>query len=145
MKCIKRDGKYRVDELFYLFGKIIFIPFCLFGFWFAGSGFEAYGSHITCAIRDLCGLPCPGCGGTRAFYYLFRGNIRESLRLNATVLYGVGAYLHFMLVMFWRKCFNRNGAEREIQIQYYLYGAVIVILVQWLVKIFNIIHRLVLT
>lgn len=145
MKCIKKDGKYRVDELFYLIGKIIFIPFVFFGFWFAGSGYEAYGSHITCAIRDLCGLPCPGCGGTRAFYYLFQGNIRESLRLNATVLYGVLAYLHFMLVMFCRKHLNRNKAAGEVQIQFYLYGAVIVILVQWLFKICNIIYRLVLT
>ena len=137
----KREGKYRVDELFYLLGKMIFLPFCLFGFWFAGGGFETCGDIFTCAIRDLCGLPCPGCGGTRAFYYLFRGDFLNSLRMNATVLYGVTAYLHFMLLMFYRKHIKKTvGEEKEVQIQYYMYGAVIVILVQWLIKIINIIH-----
>lgn len=61
--------------------------------------------------------------------------------MNATVLYGVTAYLHFMLLMFYRKHIKKTvGEEKEVQIQYYMYGAVIVILVQWLIKIINIIH-----
>ena len=144
MKCIKENGKYRVDTVFYLIGKIIFIPFCLFGFWFAQTGFEAYGSQNVCAIRELCGLPCPGCGGTRAFYYLFKGDLWKSFYMNATVLYGVMAYLHFMLRMFYRRYINKATAEEEVKIEYYLYGAVATILVQWLVKIIRIVHRMIL-
>ncbi|MDX1386593.1 MAG: DUF2752 domain-containing protein [bacterium] len=36
-----------------------------------------------CFIRNLVGLECPGCGLTRAFLYLFQGEIRSSLQMNA--------------------------------------------------------------
>jgi hypothetical protein len=34
----------------------------------------------TCVIKMTTGLDCPGCGGTRAFYYLMQGNVPEAAR-----------------------------------------------------------------
>lgn len=140
MTSIKKENevKYRADEIFYLIGKGFWLPFCLVGIWFAHGGYERYGDLATCAIRRMCGLPCPGCGGTRAFYSLFRGAFIDSFLFNPTVIYGVLAYLHFMALFFYRKHIRKTIGEKEIQIPYYLYGAIAVIILQWMIKIINI-------
>lgn len=33
-----------------------------------------------CALKALTGFDCPGCGGTRAFWYLVHGNLPEAAR-----------------------------------------------------------------
>lgn len=144
MNCTKSivNKKYRADEIFYQIGKGFWLPFCLAGLWFAHGGFEKYGELTTCAIRRMCGFPCPGCGGTRAFYYLFRGNLTRSFQLNPTIIYGVLAYLHFMLLFFYRKHIRKTINEKEIQIPFYMYAAIGVILVQWSVKIITILSYL---
>ncbi len=132
------NKKYRVDHIFYQLGKLVWLPFCITGFWFAQSGYEKYGELTACALRRRCGLPCPGCGGTRAFYYLFQGDFIRSLTLNPSVIFGVLAYLHFMLLFFYRKHIKKNLKEKEISIEYYLYAAVGVILTQWVIKLIRI-------
>lgn len=134
----KTRRKYHVDDVFYVIGKIIFLPVLLFGFWFAGHGFADYGSIFECTLRKVSGLPCPGCGGTRAFYHLFRGEFAQSFRLNPAVLYGAAAYLHFMLMGFYRKHI-RKSPGKGVTVQYYLYGAAAVLLIQWAVKIIQIV------
>ena len=130
----KMMHKYQVDEVFYVIGKIIFLPVLLFGFWFADHGFAEYKKLFECVFWRSTGLPCPGCGGTRAFYYLFRGEVVQSFVLNPVVLYGVAAYLHFMLMTCYRKHIKKD-LGKGIMIQYYLYGAAAVLLMQWAIKI----------
>lgn len=130
--------KIRADSFFYLIGKWIWLPFCIIGLWFSHGGYQRYGELMACTFRRICGFPCPGCGGTRAFYYLFQGNLIKSFQLNPTVIYGILAYLHFMLLIFYRKHISGTFQNKEIQIQYYLYTAIFVILAQWAVKIINI-------
>lgn len=138
----RNSHRYRAEEIFYRAGKIFWLPFCIAGFWFAQKGYEKYGSGMSCAIRRMCGFPCPGCGGTRAFFYLFQGNISESFRQNPIVLFGVCAYLHFMLLYYWQR--HKSGRQEGlgqsagIHIEYYAYGAVFVLLSQWLIKIIRI-------
>lgn len=145
MSSIKENGRYRVDAVFYRIGLLVLFPFCLFGFWFARSGYEAHSELFTCAVRKACGFPCPGCGGTRAFYYLFKGELLKSFQMNAAVLYGVAAYLHFMFRMLFRELINKDRVQKEVKLEYYLYGAAAVVVLQWLVKLGCIIHRVILT
>ena len=130
--------KYRADEIFYHVGKVIWLPFCMAGIWFSHGGYERFGEQMTCSIREICGLPCPGCGITRAFYYLFRGNLLKSFQLNPTVIYGVWAYIHFMACYFYRSHVSGVIHEKEIRIPFYAYSAIGVLLIQWAVKIINI-------
>lgn len=134
----KESRKYRADHIFYQLGKFFWLPFCAAGFWFAQSGYERYAAGSICSIRQRCGLPCPGCGGTRAFYYLFLGELTKSLELNPSVIFGVLAYFHFMMLSFYRKHFRDDLKEKEIHIEYYLYVAIAVILTQWVIKLFRI-------
>jgi Protein of unknown function (DUF2752) len=41
----------------------------------------------TCLIKMTTGFDCPGCGGTRAFYYLMHGNIPEAARHHAIAVF----------------------------------------------------------
>lgn len=40
-----------------------------------------------CLVKLTTGLDCPGCGGTRAFYYLLRGNLPEAARYHAIAVF----------------------------------------------------------
>ena len=37
---------------------------------------------INCMIRRLTGIPCPGCGMSRAVYNIFKGNVAEAFRFH---------------------------------------------------------------
>ena len=37
---------------------------------------------IGCPFKALTGIPCPGCGGTRALYAILHGDILEALYIN---------------------------------------------------------------
>ncbi len=41
---------------------------------------------FTCSVKSLLGVECPGCGMQRAFIALLRGDLKESLSLNPSLL-----------------------------------------------------------
>ncbi|MES2681303.1 MAG: DUF2752 domain-containing protein [Bacteroidota bacterium] len=41
---------------------------------------------FSCSIKSLLGVDCPGCGMQRAFIALLKGDLRESLCLNPSLL-----------------------------------------------------------
>ena len=45
--------------------------------------------YPACEFRQLTGLNCPGCGGTRALYALLHGNFSTALRDNALLVGGI--------------------------------------------------------
>lgn len=128
--------KLRADTVFYRIGQWIWIPFVITGIWFSQYGYERYHGLLECSFMKMSGFPCPGCGGTRALLYLFSGDIVKSFQYHPVVLYGVLAYIHFMGLYFFRHHGRKKDAPvREIQIDGYLYIAITVILIQWIVKI----------
>jgi hypothetical protein len=40
-----------------------------------------------CLVKLTTGLDCPGCGGTRAFYFLMHGNLPEAVRHHAMAVF----------------------------------------------------------
>ena len=42
---------------------------------------------LTCKFRQVTGIPCPSCGGTRAVLQLLHGHILASLYFHATATY----------------------------------------------------------
>jgi hypothetical protein len=54
-----------------------------------------------CLVKMTTGLDCPGCGGTRAFYYLLRGDLPQAVRHHALAVFAapflVWAYVAWTL------------------------------------------------
>lgn len=51
-----------------------------------------------CPFVILFGLPCPGCGLTRAALYLFRGSLKEAFYMNPAI-YLWALYLLYIIVV----------------------------------------------
>ncbi len=61
-----------------------------------------------CGFRKTLGLPCAGCGGTRAIRALVDGRLAEAARFNPAVVVGVLASAAWAAVGIWR---YGSGAE----------------------------------
>jgi hypothetical protein len=59
------------------------------------TGADAFSSP-TCLLKLTTGFDCPGCGGTRAFWYLIHGNLPQAARNHAALVFAVPflAYLY---------------------------------------------------
>jgi hypothetical protein len=54
-------------------------------------------SMPNCVIKLATGFDCPGCGGTRAFYYLLHGNVIAAARSHLILVFAA-PYLAYMYV-----------------------------------------------
>lgn len=65
LEIIKKRGKWLIPAL------LIYALYALFfGVIFKG--------HYSCILKELFGIPCPGCGQTRAYKALFTGHILKA-------------------------------------------------------------------
>ena len=86
-----------------------------------------------CVFTSFLGIYCPGCGGTRAVEALLRGHILESVWYHPIVLYTVIVFGGFMLT----QGLERLGVRLVRGWKYHdwhLYGAVIVLVCNFLIK-----------
>jgi len=65
-----------------LAASFVYYPYCLDG-------------PVICPIRLITGVPCPGCGLTRAFCFMTHGHFREAMSFNALAPL-VLAYMAFL-------------------------------------------------
>lgn len=63
-------------------------------------GDKILGMGNACNFLTATGFYCPGCGGTRAMYWLARFHILKSLKYNIIVAAGYGMYFFFILNTF---------------------------------------------
>jgi hypothetical protein len=50
---------------------------------------DGAGDTTTCLAKLTTGFDCPGCGGTRAFYYLLQGNLPAAARHHLVFVFAV--------------------------------------------------------
>ena len=127
--------KYRADTVFFQIGKVIWIPIVILGVWYANTGYGQIGELFACKFYKICKIPCPGCGGTRAVYYLFLGQPITSIKYHPAVVYGVVSYFHFMILYYVRKNKKTGTPGKAILIEKYVYVLIVIILLQWIMKI----------
>lgn len=48
---------------------------------------------VTCPLRSMTGIACPGCGGTRAGLALFRGDVAAALAMNPFLVLALATLL----------------------------------------------------
>ena len=57
----------------------------------------------TCPVKLLTGIPCPGCGMTRALFYLFAGNWALSFQMHPLAAVWVAFGLYLAVMRYWYK------------------------------------------
>lgn len=86
-----------------------------------------------CGLRRLVGLYCPGCGGTRAFYYLIHGNIFNSIKYNPFTIYFVVIALVFYVSQIIR--FVSRGRFQGLHLnKWFAIAGIIIIAINFFVK-----------
>lgn len=91
-------------------------------------------SMTQCALKGMTGIPCPGCGGTRAIRYLLHGKLLQAIYYNAFAVYCAVVYIVFFVT----QTLQRLTRGRVNGMKYrgiYLYGALVILLVQYFVKL----------
>lgn len=86
------------DTILYTIMCIVTVPALLLGIWYLRFAREAIPQGMPgCVFQTVLGLYCPGCGGTRAFWALFRGDILKAIYYHPGAIYGVGLYLVYFI------------------------------------------------
>lgn len=92
-------------------------------------------SMTQCMLKTLTGIPCPGCGGTRALVCLFHGKVISGIYYNAFAIYCVVVYAVFMI----SQTLQRLSRGRVKGMKYrngYIWTAILILFVQYLMKLF---------
>ena len=89
---------------------------------------------MPCILHNLTGLYCPGCGGTRAVFYLFQGHLFKSLLYHPFVPYAAVFCGWFMASHTVERLSRRRVAVGMKYRDGYLWAAVALILINFIVK-----------
>lgn len=93
----------------------------------------AINGKLPCLFREMTGLYCPGCGGTRAVKALLRGDIVTSFLYHPLVLYCalVAAVFAVSYICYWK---TRNPRFRLYLENGYVYAGLAILAVNFIVK-----------
>lgn len=125
---MKRDLEtelYHLGLVFAAAGAVIGMVYCFF--------LQGRLPQIPCILSEVFGLYCPGCGGTRALTALIHGRILLSVWYHPLILYSAVIMGGFMLT----QGLHRLGLKRVKGWKFhnwYLYGAVILLVVNCIIK-----------
>ncbi|MGH3664447.1 MAG: DUF2752 domain-containing protein [Micromonosporaceae bacterium] len=61
-----------------------------------------------CALKALTGFDCPGCGGTRAFWYLMHGNLPEAAQHHMFAVFAAPILVYLYLAWAGRRVLGRQ-------------------------------------
>ena len=66
------------------------------------------GAPPTCLLKYTTGIDCPGCGGTRAAWYLLHGNVPAAARHHAVFVFAVPFLLYMYVAWAGKRVFKWN-------------------------------------
>lgn len=121
------------EKLLYIIGIFVFILTVITILLGVVTNYLVGNEMINCQFLSLTGLYCPGCGGTRAFFFLFQGKFIKSFIFNPFTMYITILYIVFM-------CSHTlsnitKGKTKGLKfIPWYLYTSIAILILQWIVK-----------
>ena len=128
----------KLYEKLYFAGKSIFVAGVAFFILWSGikNAFPVALSKIRlpmCGWYKVTGIYCPGCGGTRAVFFLSKLQFVKSFICHPFVLYLLLVYILFMTTFFIKKHFP-SSKIKVISLEKCMYIGILIILAQWVVK-----------
>jgi hypothetical protein len=74
----------------------------------------AAGEAPTCLLKYATGFDCPGCGGTRAAWYLLHGNLSAAARHHAVFVFAVPFLLWMYVAWAGKRLFGWNLPQLKL-------------------------------
>jgi hypothetical protein len=71
-------------------------------------------SRPTCVMKMLTGFDCPGCGGTRAAWYLLHGNVSAAARHHAIFVFAVPFLIWMYIAWAGKRIFGWNLPQLKV-------------------------------
>lgn len=93
-----------------------------------------WSGRLFCPVDRILGIYCPGCGGTRAVWLLFHGRPMMSVWYHPFVLYTAVLYAAFMISQTFARLTGYRWGNGMVFREWYLYGGVAVIAVNFVLK-----------
>lgn len=132
MKREKKGGSSQkcLEEQLYIIGLIALPVMLVSGALFLG--FISPKLEFGCIFRAVTGFYCPGCGGTRALLECAHGHFLRAMWYHPFVVYSLALYLAFMISHTFAKIIS---GIRGIRFHaWYLYGALAILIMNWVIK-----------
>lgn len=136
-KFLKINHNISVEHSLYWIGLWLTLMILTF-YWMIGqlSDFFPVIKLLTvCQLKEIANMPCPSCGGTRAFIYFFKGQWITSLYYNA-----FGFYFAFIYSLFYITQTLQRLAKGKINglkwHDWFLKAGLAILAVQYLLKLF---------
>lgn len=120
------------DQLFYLGWATLLIFAAAAVFYF--KVLEPKQFIIPCMWNRLFQMYCPGCGGTRAIYTMLHGQFLASLWYHPLVLYSVTLLGSFLVTQTASRLTKGRLCKGMHFHNWFLYGALAILLVNWIGK-----------
>lgn len=87
--------------------------------------------RMPCVFQMMTGLYCPGCGGTRALWFLLHGDILKSLWYHPLIFYTAMLLIWWMISEMRKRCFGKNGFKLH---RWMIVGGILITFVNWVWK-----------
>lgn len=133
-KISNRHELGSTDKLLYEIGLVALGIFLAAVLLYVCTGFSVLTLKYPCMFNKITKLPCPGCGGTRSFRALMRGDVLLSLYYYLPVPYAIVVYLIFMIRCFCYKYFGIRKSPDGTVVKF-IYIFIALMLAQWIVKL----------
>ncbi len=135
--CVAFDNFFRHDVEHCLYWISIFsiiIIGAMFAFIIYINFYYAPEQATECTMKMLFGIPCPGCGGTRAIMALLKGKILTSIYYHALVPYSVVIYGVFFVTQTLQRL--TKGKIKGVKFHnWYLWVVLVILIVQYIMKL----------
>lgn len=132
MKSQKEQQK--IENGCYIAGLCLLAVVLLYFFIYKTTGFRLEEYVPPCIFHKITGYYCPGCGGTRAVYALFRGDLLGCFRYQPFIFYVAVFGGWFLISQTIERVSKGRIAVRMRYRECYLWISLVILLINFLVK-----------
>lgn len=123
-----------LDTSFYILGWMITAFIAVLAIIFLIFGTEFLNNLSGCRFKEVTGLYCPGCGGTRASFAFFKGHFLQSCFYNPFVPY-CGVFCGWFMISQTIERISRHRIKIAMHFRdIYVWVAITILLGNWVVK-----------